>query len=113
MNKELILSNLRKIVLAANEQSTYQTYLAQITIDAIEADERIQADALQGTKEAAKQRVKDGRAFMKELYNTILWLYRRLPRGYANPSHIDAVVRKLASVVGEDAEEFINERKDV
>lgn len=63
------------------------------------------------SREAAKQRVQDGRALMNELYSTLLWLYRRLPQGYANPPHIDAVVRKLASVVGEDAEEFISERK--
>lgn len=66
-----------------------------------------------GRKAAAMQRVRDGRSFMKELYSTILWLYRRLPRAYSNPPHIDVVVRKLAQMVGEDAEEFIAERKDV
>lgn len=50
---------------------------------------------------------------MKELYNTIAWLYRRLPKGYANPPHVDAVVTKLAQMVGEDASFVINERKEM
>lgn len=45
-----------------------------------------------------------------ELYSAILWLYRRLPRGYANPPHVDIVVRKLAKELGTNPEEFIAER---
>lgn len=46
-----------------------------------------------------------------EVYSTLLWLYRRLPHIYANPPHVDVVLRKLAKEIGTDAEEFINERK--
>ena len=49
---------------------------------------------------------------LKESYSTLLWLYRRLPRGYANPPHVDIVVRKLAKEIGTDCEEFIAERSE-
>ena len=48
---------------------------------------------------------------MKELYNTLLWLYRRLPSAYANPPHIDAMVKRVAKVVGENPQEFLDSRK--
>lgn len=48
---------------------------------------------------------------LKEVYNTLLWLYRRLPQAYANPPHIDTMVKRVAKVVGEDPQEFLDERK--
>lgn len=64
-----------------------------------------------GRKEAATQRILQGRVLVKELYNTLLWLYRRLPQAYANPPHIDAMVKRVAKVIGENPQEFLDERK--
>lgn len=61
----------------------------------------------------SQQTINKIQSFHKELYSTILWLYRRLPKAYANPPHVDIVVLKLAQMLGENAGEIIAERKDV
>lgn len=48
---------------------------------------------------------------LKESYSALLWLYRRLPRCYESPPHIEAAIKNLAKALGEDAQEFIDERK--
>lgn len=63
-----------------------------------------------GRKEAAIERVHKGRLFMQEIYCVMLWLYRRLPRAYANPPHVDVIIKRLGAAVGENPDEFLAER---
>lgn len=48
---------------------------------------------------------------LKESYSALLWLYRRLPRSYESPPHIESAIKNLAKALGKDAQEFIDERK--
>jgi len=43
--------------------------------------------------------------------NNMLWLYRRLPRGYGSVPHIDRCINILALQTGTDIREFLGERQ--
>lgn len=67
---------------------------------------------------AMQAEIKDLRAALAaadlaDALNTMLWLYRRLPKGYGAAPHVDRTVDKLAQAVGLDVEEFLAERRGV
>ena len=57
-----------------------------------------------------QQLKRDNEESLREALNTILWLYRRLPQGYANVPSVDRSVKKIAEALGENVDEYILER---
>jgi hypothetical protein len=53
-----------------------------------------------------------GRAKVAEVVSVLLWLYRRLPRGYGQMPFVDLVIKKLARGAGIDVAELLRERSD-
>lgn len=47
---------------------------------------------------------------LREALNTILWLYRRLPQGYANVPSVDRAVKCITAALGENVDEYTLER---
>ena len=48
-----------------------------------------------------------------EVLSVMLWLYRRLSRGYSRPPHIEAVIERLARETGTNVAEFFAERDQI
>lgn len=51
-----------------------------------------------------------GKAKVAEVASVLLWLYRRLPRGYGRMPFVDLVIQKLAKGAGIDVSELLGER---
>lgn len=52
-----------------------------------------------------------GKAKVAEVVSVLLWLYRRLPRGYGRMPFVDLVIKKLAKGAGIDVTELLGERE--
>ncbi len=63
-------------------------------------------------KTALKQLIARPRAApvdLKDTLSAVLWLYHRLPRGYERQSHIERVIRILATQTGDDGDLLVSE----
>lgn len=49
--------------------------------------------------------------YLPDALNSLLWLYRRLPKGYGSVPHIDNTALALSRATGVDVGQFLNERR--
>lgn len=74
-------------------------------LSAIEADRNKRAGSVADT-----DRIESLERQLAEAQNTMLWLYRRLPRGYGRVPHVDRAIKALAAITGAEVDTFLAER---